>query len=35
MEGASWEDVKVTKYNTPLPYANGLIIGIIIVKPSI
>jgi len=32
---ASWEDVNATKYNTPLPYANGLIIGIIIVKPSI
>jgi hypothetical protein len=32
---ASWEDVKVTKYNTPLPYANGLLIGIITVKPSI
>ena len=32
---ASWEDVKVTKDNTPLPYANGLLIGIITVKPSI
>ena len=32
---ASWEDVQVAKYNTPLPFANGLIIGIITVKPSI
>ncbi len=31
---ASWEDVKGVKYNTPLPYANGLLIGIITVKPS-
>jgi hypothetical protein len=32
---ASWEDVQVAKYNTPLPFANGLFIGIITVKPSI
>jgi hypothetical protein len=32
---ASWEDVKVAKYNTPLPFANGLLIGIITVKPFI
>lgn len=32
---ASWEDVQVAKYNTPLPFANGLLIGIITVKPSI
>ena len=32
---SSWEDVQVAKYNTPLPFANGLIIGIITVKPSI
>ena len=31
---ASWEDVQVAKYNTPLPFANGLLIGIITVKPS-
>jgi hypothetical protein len=32
---ASWEDVQVAKYNTPLPFANGLLIGIITVKPYI
>jgi len=32
---SSWEDVQVAKYNTPLPFANGLLIGIITVKPSI
>jgi hypothetical protein len=32
---SSWEDEQVAKYNTPLPFANGLIIGIITVKPSI
>ena len=31
----SWEDLQVAKYNTPLPFANGLLIGIITVKPSI
>jgi hypothetical protein len=32
---ASWEDVKCAKYNKPFPFANGLLIGILIVKPSI
>jgi hypothetical protein len=26
---ASWEDVKESKYNTPFPFANGLVTGII------
>jgi len=30
---ASWEDVKDSKYNTDFPFANGLLIGIITVKP--
>jgi hypothetical protein len=32
---ASWDDVRVAKYNTPLPFANGLLVGIITVGPSI
>jgi len=32
---ASWEDLQGAKYNTPFPFANGLLIGIIEVKPSI
>lgn len=32
---ASWEDVQGAKYNTPLPFANGLLIGIITVEPSV
>jgi hypothetical protein len=32
---ASWEDVQAAKYNTPFPFANGLLIGIITVKPTI
>jgi hypothetical protein len=31
----SWEDLQAAKYNTPLPFAKGLLIGIITVKPSI
>ena len=31
----SWEDLQAAKYNTPLPFANGLLIGIITVKASI
>jgi hypothetical protein len=31
----SWQDLQAAKYNTPLPFANGLLIGIITVKPSI
>jgi hypothetical protein len=30
---ASWEDAKDSKYNTDFPFANGLLIGIITVKP--
>src|SRR5919109_776613 len=33
-KSASWEEVKDAKYNTPLPFANGLLIGIIAVKPE-
>ena len=32
-EESTWEDVRIAKYNSPLPFANGLIIGIIMVKP--
>lgn len=32
---ASWDDVRVAKYNSPLPFANGLLVGIITVGPSI
>jgi len=32
---ASWEDLQGAKYNTPFPFANGLLIGTIEVKPSI
>jgi len=32
---ASWEDVQGAKYNMPLPFANGLVIGIITVEPSV
>ena len=32
---ASWEDVQGAKYNAPLPFANGLLIGIITVEPSV
>jgi len=31
---ALWEDVQGAKYNVPFPFANGLIIGIIAVKPE-
>jgi hypothetical protein len=31
---ASWEEVQDTKYNSPFPFANGLLIGIIAVKPA-
>jgi hypothetical protein len=31
----SWEDVQAAKYDTPFPFANGLLIGIITVKPTI
>ncbi|MDQ6863562.1 MAG: hypothetical protein M3044_07035 [Thermoproteota archaeon] len=31
---ASWETVLTAKYNTPMPFANGLLIGIIITEPS-
>jgi len=31
---ALWEDVHDAKYNTPFPFANGLLIGIIEVKPE-
>ena len=31
----SWEDLQAAKYNSPLPFANGLLIGIMKVKPSI
>jgi len=31
---ASWEDVLAAKYNTPMPFANGLLIGIIEIEPS-
>jgi hypothetical protein len=30
---ASWEEVQDAKYNTPFPFANGLLIGIITVGP--
>jgi hypothetical protein len=30
----SWETVLATKYNTPMPFANGLLIGIIVIEPS-
>jgi hypothetical protein len=33
-KSASWEEVKDAKYNSPLPFANGLLIGIIAVKPE-
>jgi len=33
-KSASWEEVKDSKYNSPLPFANGLLIGIIAVKPE-
>lgn len=29
---ASWEDVQELKYNSPLPFANGLVIGIIEIR---
>jgi hypothetical protein len=32
-EEAAWEDVQDVRYNTPLPFANGLLIGIITIKP--
>jgi len=32
---ASWEDVKDSKYNADFPFANGLLIGIISVKPPL
>ncbi|MGB6671585.1 MAG: hypothetical protein WBE34_04045 [Candidatus Nitrosopolaris sp.] len=32
---ASWGDVQAAKHNTPFPFANGLLIGIITVKPAI
>jgi hypothetical protein len=32
---ASWEDVLAAKYNTPMPFANGLFIGIIEIEPSV
>jgi len=32
---SNWEDVSVVKYNSPMPFANGLIIGIILVNTSI
>jgi hypothetical protein len=32
---ASWEDVQGARYNSPLPFANGLLIGIITVEPSV
>ena len=32
---ASWEDVQGAKYNMPLPFANGLLIGIITVEPTV
>ncbi|HET7149508.1 MAG TPA: hypothetical protein VFI73_13535 [Candidatus Nitrosopolaris sp.] len=31
---ASWETVLAAKYNTPLPFANGLLIGIIVIEPT-
>jgi hypothetical protein len=31
---ASWEEVQDAKYNTPFPFANGLLIGIITVRPT-
>lgn len=30
---AAWEDVQDVRYNTPLPFANGLLIGIITIEP--
>jgi hypothetical protein len=33
-KAASWKEVQNAKYNTPLPFANGLLIGIITVEPS-
>ena len=33
-KAASWKEVQDAKYNTPLPFANGLLIGIITVEPS-
>jgi hypothetical protein len=32
---ASWEEVQDTRYNSPFPFANGLLIGIIAVKPVV
>ena len=32
---ASWEDVLAAKYNSPMPFANGLLIGIIEIEPSV
>jgi cyclopropane fatty-acyl-phospholipid synthase-like methyltransferase len=32
---ASWEEVQDTRYNSPFPFANGLLIGIIAVKPAV
>jgi hypothetical protein len=32
---ASWEEVQFAKYNTPMPFANGLLIGIIMIEPSV
>jgi hypothetical protein len=32
---ASWEEVQSAKYNTPMPFANGLLIGIIMIEPSV
>jgi len=32
---ASWEEVQDARYNSPFPFANGLLIGIIAVKPVV
>ncbi len=32
---ASWEDVKDSKYNTPFPFANGLVTGIITLESNV
>ena len=32
---ASWEDALAAKYNSPMPFANGLLIGIIEIEPSV
>jgi hypothetical protein len=32
---ASWEDVLAAKYNSPMPFANGLLIGIIEIEPPV